>query len=109
MNKDMEKILKHLRLWGLLERWDEIIAEARKKLGDDVLLMGNVDTYSMTCDEKTSVATTIDHIKGIIDAGVDAVMPGCDLWPAIIEENMKACVDTTHEYGKKASPAVGRL
>ena len=31
MNKDMEKILKHLRLWGLLERWDEVIAEARKK------------------------------------------------------------------------------
>ena len=31
MNSDMEKILKHLRLWGLLERWDEVIAEARKK------------------------------------------------------------------------------
>ena len=31
MNKDMEKMLKHLRLWGLLERWDEVIAEARKK------------------------------------------------------------------------------
>jgi [methyl-Co(III) methanol-specific corrinoid protein]:coenzyme M methyltransferase len=36
-------------------------------------------------------------------------MPGCDLWPAIIEANMKAVADTTHEYGKKASPAVGRL
>ena len=32
-----------------------------------------------------------------------------DNWPAIIEANMKAAVDTTHEYGKKASPAVGRL
>jgi len=85
------------------------IAEARKKLGDDVLLMGNLDTYPMTCDENTPVETTIEHIKGIIDAGVDAVMPGCDLWPAIIEENMKACADTTHDYGKKASPAVGRL
>jgi DNA replication protein DnaC len=31
MNKEMEKILKHLRLWGLLERWDEVIAEARKR------------------------------------------------------------------------------
>ena len=31
MNSDMEKILKHLRLWGLLARWDEVIAEARKK------------------------------------------------------------------------------
>jgi DNA replication protein DnaC len=31
MNKDVQKILRHLRLWGLLERWDEVIAEARKK------------------------------------------------------------------------------
>jgi len=31
MNEDMEKILKHLRLWGLLAHWDEMIAEARKK------------------------------------------------------------------------------
>jgi len=31
MNKEMEKILKHLRLWGLLEHWDEVIAEARRK------------------------------------------------------------------------------
>ena len=85
------------------------IAEARKKLGDDVLLMGNLDTYTMTCDENTPVETTIAHVKETIDSGVDAVMPGCDLWPAIIEENMKAVSDTTHSYGKKSSPAVGRL
>jgi [methyl-Co(III) methanol-specific corrinoid protein]:coenzyme M methyltransferase len=85
------------------------IAEARKKLGDDVLLMGNLDTYPMTCDENTPVEATVAHVKETIDNGVDAVMPGCDLWPAIIEANMKAAVDTTHEYGKKASPVVGRL
>ena len=85
------------------------IAEARKKLGDDVLLMGNVDTYTMTCDPETPVEKTVAHIKEIIDNGVDAVMPGCDLWPAIVEANMKAVTDTTHEYGKKPSPAVGRL
>ena len=85
------------------------VAEARKKLGNDVLLMGNVDTYTMTCDPETQAEATIAHIKQIIDNGVDAVMPGCDLWPAIIEANMKAAVDTTHEYGKKSSPAVGRL
>jgi [methyl-Co(III) methanol-specific corrinoid protein]:coenzyme M methyltransferase len=85
------------------------VAEARKKLGDDVLLMGNVDTYAMTCDPETKPEATVAHIKEIIDAGVDAVMPGCDLWPDIIEANMKAAVDTTHAYGKKASPAVGRL
>ena len=84
------------------------VAEARQKLGDDVLLMGNLDTYTMTCDEKTTADQTVAHIKEMIDNGVDAVMPGCDLWPPVIETNMKAAVDTTHEYGRKASPAVGR-
>lgn len=85
------------------------VKKAREILGPDVLFMGNVDTYTMTCDEKTPKETTIAHIKAMIDDGVDAVMPGCDLWPAIIEENMKACVETTHDYGRKASPAVSRL
>jgi len=31
MHKELEHILKHLRLWNLLERWDDVIAEARKK------------------------------------------------------------------------------
>jgi [methyl-Co(III) methanol-specific corrinoid protein]:coenzyme M methyltransferase len=84
------------------------VAEARKKLGNDVLFMGNLDTYPMTCDPETPAEKTVAHIKEMIDNGVDAVMPGCDLWPAIIETNMKAAVDTTHEYGKKPSPAVGR-
>ena len=85
------------------------IAESRKKIGDDVVFMGNVDTYTMTCDENTPKDTAIAHIKEIIDNGVDAVMPGCDLWPAIVEENMLACVETTHTYGKKPSPAIRRL
>lgn len=82
--------------------------KGREILGPDVLFMGNVDTYTMTCDPKTPKEKTIEHIKDIIDAGADAVMPGCDLWPDIIDENMKAAVDTTHEYGVKPSPAVGR-
>lgn len=85
------------------------IAESRKKLGNDVLLMGNLDTYPMTCDPEVPKQKSIAHVKQIIDNGVDAVMPGCDLWPAIIEENMLACVETTHTYGKRPSPAVGRL
>ncbi|MEA3231834.1 MAG: uroporphyrinogen decarboxylase family protein [Thermodesulfobacteriota bacterium] len=85
------------------------VKKGREILGPDVLFMGNIDTYTMTCDEKTPKDKAIEHIKGMIDGGIDAVMPGCDLWPAIIEENMKACVDTTHEYGKNPSPAVGRL
>jgi [methyl-Co(III) methanol-specific corrinoid protein]:coenzyme M methyltransferase len=85
------------------------IAKGREILGPDVLFMGNVDTYTMTCDPKTPKEKAIEHIKGMIDAGVDAVMPGCDLWPDIKDENMLAVVETTHMYGTKPSPAVGRL
>jgi len=85
------------------------IKEARKKLGDDVLLMGNLDTYNVTCKPETTKEEVVAAIKQTIDNGVDAVMPGCDLWPDIKEENMLACVETTHDYGRKPSPAVGRL
>jgi [methyl-Co(III) methanol-specific corrinoid protein]:coenzyme M methyltransferase len=85
------------------------VRKGREILGPDVLFMGNLDTYKMTCDEKTPKQDAIDHTKDMIDGGMDAIMPGCDLWPAIITENMQAVVDTTHEYGKKPSPAVGRL
>lgn len=30
MDENVEKILKYLRLWGLLAHWDELIAEARR-------------------------------------------------------------------------------
>jgi [methyl-Co(III) methanol-specific corrinoid protein]:coenzyme M methyltransferase len=85
------------------------IVESRKKLGNDVLLMGNLDTYPITCSPDSSKEAAVSHVKSIIDSGVDAVMPGCDLWPDVIEENLLACVETTHTYGKKPSPAVGRI
>ena len=30
MNEELQKILKYLRLWGLLAQWDKLLAEARK-------------------------------------------------------------------------------
>ena len=46
---------------------------------------------------------------GARNEGVDAVWPGCDLWPAVKEENVKAYVEAIREYGKAPSPAVGRI
>ena len=71
--------------------------------------MGNGDNDTRTCDAEEPIEKTIEHVKEISDGGVDAVMPGGDLWPAVIEKNMKAVADTTHAYGKNPSPAVGRL
>lgn len=84
------------------------LAESRKKIGNDTLLFGNFDVYNLPCKSETTVDECVETIKALIDLGVDAVWPGCDLWPAIKEENMLAIVRTTKEYGKKPSPAVGR-
>jgi [methyl-Co(III) methanol-specific corrinoid protein]:coenzyme M methyltransferase len=85
------------------------LVESRKKLGDDVLLFGNFDVFELPCKEETSVEQAAEAIKVNVDGGVDAIWPGCDLWPAIKAENMRAIVQTAREYGRKPSPAVGRL
>ena len=85
------------------------LREARKKLGNDVLLFGNFDVFVLPCKEETTVEEAVAGIKENIDAGVDAVWPGCDLWPDIKEENFRAMERTVREYGRKPSPALGRL
>lgn len=85
------------------------LKEARKKIGNDYLLFGNFDVFKLPCREETTVEEAVEGIKENIDGGVDAVWPGCDLWPAIKEENFRAIEQTIREYGKKPSPALGRL
>ncbi len=85
------------------------LAESRKKLGNDVVFLGNFDVFALPCKEETTVEQAVAAMKINIDGGVDAVWPGCDLWPDIKEENMRAIVQTVREYGRKPSPAVGRL
>lgn len=84
------------------------IIETRKKLGNDVLIFGNFDPYATLCqiEDQAEVETII---KKCIDDGIDSVWPGCDIWPDIKEENMKTYVKTVRGYGKKPSPAVGRI
>ncbi len=80
----------------------------REKLGNDVLLFGNFDPYN-TLTQLEDVKEVEAVIKQCIDNGLDAVWPGCDIWPDIRKENMETYVKTVKEYGKKASPAVGRI
>ena len=83
------------------------MAESRKKLGDDALILGNFDPYgTLVTGEFADVEPVI---KQCIDDGADAVWPGCDIWPDAKKENVEAFANTVKEYGKKASPAVGRL
>jgi [methyl-Co(III) methanol-specific corrinoid protein]:coenzyme M methyltransferase len=85
------------------------LVESRKKLGDKILIFGNFDVFALPCKEETTVEQAVEGIKKNIDGGVDAVWPGCDLWPDIKEENMRAIVQTAREYGKKPTACVGRL
>jgi [methyl-Co(III) methanol/glycine betaine-specific corrinoid protein]:coenzyme M methyltransferase len=85
------------------------LLESRKELGNDVLLFGNFDVFKLPCKEETTVEEAIQGMKTNIDGGVDAVWPGCDLWPDIKEENFIAMEKTIREYGKKPSPALKRL
>jgi [methyl-Co(III) methanol-specific corrinoid protein]:coenzyme M methyltransferase len=83
------------------------LAESRRKLGDDVLLLGNFDPYGTLVTGEVSNVEPV--IKKCIDDGADAVWPGCDIWPDAKKENVEAFIDTVRKYGKSASPAVGRI
>ena len=83
------------------------LAESRRKLGKDVLLLGNFDPFNTLVQMPASGVEPV--IKKCIDDGADAVWPGCDLWPAVKKENVEIYVQTIREYGKAPSPAVGRI
>lgn len=83
------------------------LVETRKKIGNEVILLGNFDPYGTLCQMEASKVPEV--IKGCIDAGVDAVWPGCDIWPEVKSANVEAWVRTVREFGTKPSPAVGRI
>lgn len=85
------------------------LLEARKKIGNDAILLGNYDVYGLPCAEATTVEMAIEGIKKNIDGSVDAVWPGCDLWPEIKEDNFRAMEKTAREYKVGPTPAVGRI
>jgi [methyl-Co(III) methanol-specific corrinoid protein]:coenzyme M methyltransferase len=80
--------------------------QTRKKLGSGALLLGNFDPYNTLC------VTQVEKVEGIIktcvETGVDAVWPGCDIWPDVKEANLRAYIDAILKYGKSPTPAVGR-
>jgi len=85
------------------------LLESRKKLGDDAIILGNYDVFALPCAEETTVEQAIEGIQKNIDGSVDAVWPGCDLWPDIKEENFRAMEKTAREYKVGPTPAVGRI
>jgi [methyl-Co(III) methanol-specific corrinoid protein]:coenzyme M methyltransferase len=83
------------------------LSETRSKIGNHVLLLGDYDGFSLpgqSTPEQIQAA-----IKACIDGGVDAVWPGCDIWPDVRSENLKTINDTIKTLGAAPTPAVGRV
>ena len=74
------------------------IAESRIKLGPDAFIFGNIAGYMVLTAGKPD---DVDKaVKDAIANGVDAVWPGCDIWPEATRENMEALMTAVRKYGK---------
>jgi [methyl-Co(III) methanol-specific corrinoid protein]:coenzyme M methyltransferase len=72
------------------------VVDTRKKIGDDALLFGNYDPYNvLVSGTREQVRETI---KQCMDNGVNAVWPGCDIWPTVPPENFHAMMDEVKKY-----------
>jgi [methyl-Co(III) methanol-specific corrinoid protein]:coenzyme M methyltransferase len=75
------------------------VAETRQKLGTDQLIFGNIDAFGLLVRGKPD---EIDKaVKAAIENGVDAIWPGCDIWPTVPMENMEALMTAAEKYGKR--------
>ena len=83
------------------------LSESRRKIGDQALLLGDYDGF--TLPGQASLEEIGQAIKGCIESGVDAVWPGCDIWPDVKSENLKAINSTIKKLGRSPSSAVGRI
>jgi len=72
------------------------VAETRKKIGPDALLFGNYDPYNvLVSGTEEQIRETM---KQCLDNGVDAVWPGCDIWPTVPPENFRTMMDEVKKY-----------
>jgi len=83
------------------------LSETRKKIGDKVLLFGDYDGFNLP--GKASLEQIEAAVEKCIKAGVDAVWPGCDIWPEVKPENLLAINRAIRDLGRSRTPAVGRL
>ncbi len=70
-----------------------------RELLKGVVLLGNYNPYGVLCEG--TLDGVGETIKKVIAEGVDAVWPGCDIWPTVPPENMEAMMKATREYGSR--------
>jgi [methyl-Co(III) methanol-specific corrinoid protein]:coenzyme M methyltransferase len=98
---DTNEIVEQMALCGSdaisVEKKNDV-AETRKKLGPDLLIFGELDAYGVLSQGKPD---DVDRaVKEAVDRGVNAIWPGCDIWPVVPKENMEALMASARKYGK---------
>jgi [methyl-Co(III) methanol-specific corrinoid protein]:coenzyme M methyltransferase len=74
------------------------VAESRKILCPDALIFGNIAGYNILAAGKP--ADVENAVKQSIQNGVNALWPGCDIWPEAPKENLQAMMAAAEKYGK---------
>jgi [methyl-Co(III) methanol-specific corrinoid protein]:coenzyme M methyltransferase len=73
------------------------VAASRRILGRDAFIFGNIAGYNVLAAGKPD---DVDNaVKQAIANGVNAIWPGCDIWPEAPKENMAALVAAAKKYG----------
>ncbi len=68
------------------------IARTVETVGDKVMVFGNLDPFNVLV---TGTPEDIGlSVRSILDAGVNALWPGCDIWPSVPAENMHALMQS---------------
>jgi len=74
------------------------VAETRRKLGLGALIFGDLDAYNVLV--LGGPVEVEKAVREAIEAGVNAIWPGCDIWPTVPKENMEALMAAARKYGK---------
>lgn len=76
------------------------LARARGALGDKMLLFGNLDPVGLIAQgDALAIQSAVARAA---EAGVDAIMPGCDLYLETPAENLRAVLQAAAERGGRA-------
>ena len=75
------------------------LKETRKAVGDEPVLLGNFDPYNILVQgTPEDVERTV---RECVEGGVDAIWPGCDIWPTVPKENMETLMRAVRSVKRK--------
>jgi [methyl-Co(III) methanol-specific corrinoid protein]:coenzyme M methyltransferase len=75
------------------------IGETRATIGAEPILFGNFDPYNILV--KGTVDDVERMVNGCAGSGVDALWPGCDIWPTVPKENMQALMRAANAVARR--------